>query len=301
MEIFSEPNKNLNLSLALGYFDGVHKGHCAVITSAVEFAKINGQKSAVITFKDHPCCFFWGVCPKYILTREERRRQIEKLGVDYLYELDFEKISKLKAEEYLKNILVKYFSPIAISTGFNHYFGANKSGNTNFLKQMAKKYNYKYFMLQAEQSGSEIISSTKIRTLLASGDITKANELLGYRFPLNGTVIKGRQLGREIGFRTANIVYPSELITLPFGVYAVKVFIGEQEFNGVTNFGIRPTISTQHSCSVETHILDFDDDIYGQNIRLEFIAMIRPENKFNSINSLKDQIKKDIENVKNYI
>lgn len=298
MKIFSQPTQNSNLSLALGYFDGVHKGHQSVIKRAVEFAKKNNTKSAVITFKDHPCCFFWGVCPKYILTREERRSQIEKLGVDYLYELDFEKISTLSAEEYLENILVKYFSPIAISTGFNHYFGANKSGDTKFLQRMTSKYNYEYFMLEAQQNKNEIISSTAIRNLLSSGEISEANNMLGYKFPISGLVTKGQQLGRKLGFRTANIVYPSELITLPFGVYSSNVFVNNQIYKGVTNFGIRPTVSNGKTCSVETHILDFDEDIYGKEIRIEFINMIRAENKFDSVDKLKSQIQKDIELVK---
>lgn len=294
MEIFSEFNENHNLSLALGYFDGVHKGHQAVITSAVNFAKEYGKKSAVITFKDHPCCFLWDVYPKYILTREERRRQIEHLGVDFLYEIDFEKISNLSAEQYLEDILIKYFEPIAISTGFNHNFGANKSGNTDFLKQMSTKYGYKYFMLEAERDNSNVISSTIIRKLLSKGNIKQANAMLGYNFPITGTVIKGQQLGRKLGFKTANIKYPQELITLPYGAYATIIIIKGEEFLGVTNFGTRPTVATEQTCTVETHILDFDKDIYGKSIRVEFLGMIRPECKFESLEALKLQIKNDI-------
>ena len=123
MQIFEELNHNPNLCIALGYFDGVHLGHCAVIKSAVNYAKENNLKSAVITFRDHPCCFFYGVCPKYILSREDRIKYIEELGVDYLYMLDFEQISQLHAQNYLENILIKYFSPKFIATGFNHFFG----------------------------------------------------------------------------------------------------------------------------------------------------------------------------------
>ena len=130
MQILHDLSENPNLSLALGYFDGVHIGHQAVIKNAVNFAKQNGGKSAVITFKDHPCCFFHGVCPKYILTREYREKFIADLGVDYLYELDFEKLAGLSAEEYLENILIKHFSPKSISTGFNHNFGHNKTDAT---------------------------------------------------------------------------------------------------------------------------------------------------------------------------
>ena len=145
MQILHDLSENPNLSLALGYFDGVHIGHQAVIKNAVNYAKQNGGKSAVITFKDHPCCFFHGVCPKYILTREYREKFIADLGVDYLYELDFEKLAGLSAEEYLENILIKHFSPKSISTGFNHNFGHNKTGNVEFLKHNASIYGYEYF------------------------------------------------------------------------------------------------------------------------------------------------------------
>ena len=140
MQVFGELNENKGLSIALGYFDGVHLGHQAVIKSAVDFAKANYLKSAVITFKDHPCCYFYGVCPKYILSREERQKRIKDLGVDYLYELDFDaKLCALDAEQYLSQILFKYFEPKSISTGFNHCFGVKKSGNVEFLRNNQAK------------------------------------------------------------------------------------------------------------------------------------------------------------------
>ena len=133
MQILTDIIKNSNLSLALGFFDGIHKGHQTVIQNAVDYAHKNNCKSAVITFKEHPCCFFYGKCPKYILSGKERENRIKDLGVNYLYELDFESISGLTAGDYLKNVLVKYFSPCAISTGWNHNFGYKKSGKRNAL------------------------------------------------------------------------------------------------------------------------------------------------------------------------
>ena len=293
MQILNELNKNPNLSLALGYFDGVHLGHRAVIKSAVDFAKENNSKSAVITFKDHPCCYFYGVCPKYILTRKEREQKIAALGVDFLYELDFESISGLTAEEYLKDILIKYFTPIAISTGYNHNFGYKKSGNVKYLEKESKKFDYKYFELSPQKLGNEIISSTTIRNLLSKGNLEKANSMLGYKFDISGEVIKGKQIGRTIGFRTANIMYPPELITLPFGVYSVETNYGK----GIANFGLRPTVKGEGTL-VEVHILNFDKDIYGEKIHIEFNKMLRPEKKFPSLEALKNQIHKDIEQIK---
>ncbi|MFQ8626355.1 MAG: bifunctional riboflavin kinase/FAD synthetase [Candidatus Gastranaerophilaceae bacterium] len=292
MQIFSELNKNPNLSLALGYFDGVHLGHQAVIKNAVDFAHQNGNKSAVITFSDHPCCYFWGVCPKYILTRKEREEKIAELGVDYLYELDFESISGLTAEDYLKNILVKHFTPSSISTGWNHNFGYKKSGNVKFLAQHAKKVDYKYFELPPQKKDNEIISSTSIRKLLSAGKIEKANSMLGYNFLISGEVITGTRIGRTIGFKTANLLYPPELIDLPFGVYSVDTQFGK----GIANFGTRPTVDGKGTL-LEVHILDFDKDIYGQNLTVKFNKMIRTEKKFPSLDALKTQIKLDINSI----
>ena len=296
MQILHDLSENPNLSLALGYFDGVHIGHQAVIKNAVNYAKQNGGKSAVITFKDHPCCFFHGVCPKYILTREYREKFIADLGVDYLYELDFEKLAGLSAEEYLENILIKHFSPKSISTGFNHNFGHNKTGDVKFLEQESIKYNYKYFALPPQKYDGEVISSTKIRKLLSDGQIDTANKMLGRNFIIEGTVIKGRQIGRTIGFRTANILYPIELIDIPFGVYSVLVNYASQTYQGIANFGVRPTVNG-HGALLEVHIIDFEKDIYGEVLEVKFIKMLRTERKFDSLDSLKQQISRDIKSI----
>ncbi len=292
MQIFTELNKNPDLSLALGFFDGVHLGHQAVIKSAVEYAHKNGNKSAVITFSDHPCCYFWGVCPKYILTRKQREQKIEKLGIDYLYELDFESIAGLTAQDYLKDILVNHFTPVSISTGWNHNFGCQKSGDVKFLHENSKKYGYEYFELPPQKLDNETISSTTIRKLLSDGNIAKANDMLGSKFSISGEVVKGNQIGRTIGFNTANLVYPTELIELPYGVYSVDTNYGK----AIANFGIRPTVNGSHAV-LEVHILDFDKDIYSEAITVEFNKMIRPEKKFASLDALKTQIKQDIDNI----
>lgn len=298
MQIFTELNQNSNLSLALGYFDGVHIGHKKVIGSAVNFARQNGNKSAVITFKDHPCCFFRGVCPKYILSREDRIAHIEALGVDYVYILDFDsKLCMLSAEDYLKNVLIDNFSPKSISTGFNHYFGAKKSGGVDLLTANQSKFGYKYFEIPPQKIGNDTVSSTSIRGALSKGQIQNANEMLGYKFSISGKVVKGQQLGRKIGFRTANLLYPCELIDLPFGVYSVTVYCNGKIYRGITNFGVRPTVSDSHQCTLETHILNFDKDIYGVEITVEFLKMIRAEKKFDSIHDLKTQIAQDISQI----
>ena len=299
MKIFSELNENQNLSLALGYFDGVHKGHQAVIKSAVDFAAKSGCKSAVITFKDHPCCYFWDVKPKYILTREDRRNKIEKLGIDFLYELDFNALAKLDAQEYLEKIIIKNFSPSAISTGFNHHFGINRVGNTDFLKAMSDKYGYKTYISEPVRESGEVISSTVIRGFLSGGDLKMANSMLGYDFSIGGTVVEGQHLGRKLGYKTANIIYPAELIDLPFGVYHTRVTVDGKSYRSVTNIGTRPTVSSSKACIVENHLLNFSNDIYGKPLRVEFLEMIRKERKFAGIEELKIQIEKDVNLIQN--
>lgn len=289
MQIFTTLNKNPNLSLALGFFDGVHLGHQAVIKTAVDYAKENGSKSAVITFYDHPCCYLHGISPKYILTRKERERKIEQMGVDYLYELDFESIAGLTAQDYLKDVLINHFTPCSISTGWNHNFGCKKSGDVRFLRENSKKYDYKYFELQPQKLNNEIISSTTIRNLLLKGNIEKANKMLGYEFSITGEVVKGNQIGRTIGFNTANLIYPPELIELPYGVYSVETNYGK----GIANFGMRPTVNGSNTV-LEVHIFDFDKDIYGEILTVNFYKMLRAEKKFSSLEELKSQIEKDI-------
>ena len=292
MQIFSKLNQKCNLAIALGYFDGVHIGHRAVIKSAVDFAKKNNTKSAVITFSDHPYCYFKGVCPKYILTRKEREKRIASLGVDYLYELNFEDFAHLTAQEYLNNILIDHFHPISISTGWNHNFGKNKSGNVDFLQEQTIYNNYEYFKIPPQKIYNEIISSTEIRKLLNKGEIEKANLMLGQNFSIKGEVVKGNQIGRTIGFRTANLIYPPELIELPYGVYSVETTYGK----GIANFGIRPTINGSNAV-LEVHILNFEKDIYGEIININFNKMIRTEKKFPSLDALKNQINLDIKSI----
>lgn len=299
MEILRELKKIPDLSLALGFFDGVHIGHKAVIEKAVEFAKKNNTKSAVITFSEHPSHYFYKICPKYILTKEAREEKIEKLGVDYIFELEFGDLSGLTAQDYLKDVLINHFTPSAISTGWNHTFGYNQSGSPKFLEQNSKKFGYEYFEIPPQKFKHHIISSTAIRDFLFEGDLESANSMLGYNFTVGGEVIEGQKLGREIGFRTANIKYPNELVDIPSGVYSVSVKIENDEnfYRGISNFGTRPTVSDNSEKSLETHILDFEKDIYGKNIEIEFLKMIRQEKKFSSLEALKNQIVNDIKSI----
>lgn len=295
MQVFYELNSNKGLSLAFGFFDGVHIGHREVIKSAVDFAHQNNTKSAIITFQDHPCCFFYDVKPKYILKKEDKLKFIEDLGIDYLYCLKFDKhLSEMMASDYLKEIIMKNFEPAAISTGFNHYFGAKKSGDVHYLNEMQEQLHYKYLEVPPQLYHEEVVSSTRIREDLALGKIELVNAMLGYNYFLEEAVLEGQHIGRTIGFKTANLIYPNDLVEIARGVYKVRVQVEGQIYDGIANYGLRPTVCEYEKPVLEVHILNFDKDIYGEIIRVEFLKKIRDEKKFNSLDELKAQIKADI-------
>ncbi|MBP3847185.1 bifunctional riboflavin kinase/FAD synthetase [bacterium] len=285
-----------NLSLALGFFDGVHIAHQKLIQKNVDFSKQNNLKSAVITLKQQPYCFLKHIEPKYISSRAESYKIIENLGIDYLIELDFNEISGMTSYEYLENILIKYFTPKAIFTGFNHHFGLNREGDCDFLAKYQNNFGYKFEMLNSQKLNGNLISSSAIRGYIEQGDIKNANSMLGREFCVSGIVVEGNKIGRTINFPTANICYPQDIIEIPNGVYAVTVELeNSQYFKGVANFGTKPTVNKTNVKTLETHILNgFNKDIYGEKIKICFEKFIRCEKKFTSIDDLKNQIKKDI-------
>lgn len=298
MEIIRELKQIPNLSLALGFFDGVHIGHQAVISCAVEFARAENCKSAVVTFREHPYCFFKGESPKYILTLEDKYKYIEELGIDYIIELDFASICHMTPIQYLEDVLVKYFYPKAISTGFNHRFGVDKSGDVKFLSDNQDKSDYVYFATPPQSIFGDVISSTAIRQFIKSGIVDMADSMLGRKFSVSGSVIKGRELGRTIGYPTANIIYPLDIIEPPYGVYDVDVELDDGSMHrGLANFGVSPTVSNDGICILEAHLLNFDGDLYDRDIRVHFGKMIRPEIKFASLDELKTQIEFDIQSL----
>lgn len=298
MEIVRELREIPNLALALGFFDGVHLGHQAVIGSAVKAAKYLGCGSAVVTFKEHPYCYFKGESPKYILSLEDKYKCLEELGVDYVIELDFGDICHMTPIEYLENVLVKYFSPKAISTGFNHHFGVDRSGNVLFLSECQDRFGYAYVATPPEAIYGDVISSTLVRKYIKNGLMDMADSMLGRKFTVSGNVIKGRELGRTIGYPTANIIYPFDIIEPPYGVYDVDVELEDgSTYRGLANFGVAPTVSNEGFASLETYLLNFNGNLYDNDIKIYFNRIIRPEIKFNSLDELKTQIDFDIQSM----
>ena len=300
MEVFYTPEKKINLSIALGFFDGLHKGHKKVINTAVETARKLNTKSAVISFVDHPTCLLLNRTPEYILSIEDKISTLKKLGVDYLYLLDFNKsLSEMSKEEYFK-FLIEFTNPKSITTGFNHFFGKNKEGDTQFLQSECEKNNIKYQKIAPVKINEEIVSSSAIRKALMNADFDTSKKMLDYDFYIKGNVKYGQQLGRKIGFKTANIEYPDKLIKIPYGIYCTKIEYNQKEYKGITNWGIKPTISGENAPIAETHILNFDKDIYEENIKVSFLKKIRNEKKFDTLDNLKTQISKDVELCEKY-
>ena len=278
-----------NTTLILGFFDGIHVGHRTLISEAVKFAKENNSKTILLTFSKSPAEYFSSEPTNYIFPRGYNYSIIRSLGVDIVNESEFSSLIDVDAESYLENV-ISTFSPIAIFTGFNYTFGAGKTGTPELLKKNQGKYNYKYFCIAPAKYDNQIISSTVIKENLLNGNIELANKLLAQPFSLSSKVVKGNQLGRKIGFPTANMIYPENIIKIPFGVYNVRVF----NKNAILNWGSKPTISGKEPI-LEVHIPNFSEDLYEKILDVQIIKRIRDEKKFQSVDELKEQIKKDLE------
>lgn len=300
MEIFYTLNKQTDLSLCLGFFDGIHQGHQIVIKNTVNYAKQNGLKSALITFSEHPLCLLHGYDVKYISTQEAKLAKIKKLGIDYVYILDFNReLAQKSAYDYLKDVLVENFKPKAITTGFNHYFGMKKQGDTAFLYNHQKEFGYKYFEIPPITYNNIVISSSVIKEYLSNGEIVTANKLLDYKFSFKSVVQQGQKIGRTINFPTINLEYPINMVKIPYGVYDVTVIIDGQRYKAIANWGLKPTVNNSQTPTFEVHILDFSSDVYGKPVEIEVNDFIRNEIKFLSVKELKKQIEKDILAIKN--
>ena len=297
MEICKELKHLDNTAVGLGFFDGVHIGHQELINSLVKTAKENNLQSVLVTFEKSPAEKFVGKV-EYISTNSEKENILEALGVDYLFELEFnEELMLLSAQDYLEKKIVEYLTPKYIFTGFNHTFGKNKLGTPEMLAEFATKFGYSYVQIPPIKYVNEVVSSTRIRKLLSKGDVEAVNKLLARPYSIEGVVKTGQKLGRTIGFPTINIDYPEDKVKLPFGVYSVSVEVENSEYKGIMNFGVKPTIKRDERKPVaEVHILDFDKNVYNKPVKINLLKWIREERRFYSIEELKSQIEKDIKN-----
>ncbi len=280
--------------MTIGTFDGVHLGHQKIIrrlqSNANEF-----NETVVITFSNHPRTFLKTDSPVQLLsTNDEKIQLLEQLQVDNLLFLEFNQaLSDLSGEEFVKNILVDKLNIQKIIIGYDHKFGKNRSSDIHDLIRFGKKYNFDVEQISAEELDEITISSTKIRQFIKEGIISLANQYLGNPYTLSGKVVKGNQIGRSIGFPTANIQIDSPLKLIPKeGVYAVDVFLKNQTYKGMMNIGNRPTINGQYR-TIEVHLFDCNFEFYGEDITVILQYYLRSEQKFDSLDSLKKQLEED--------
>lgn len=285
-----------NAVVTTGTFDGVHIGHQKIIKRLIEKAKeINGE-SVLLTFWPHPRLI---ISPnddnlKLLTTIDEKTEILEKLGVDHFIVLPFTReFSELSCEKYIEDILLDGLGTKAMVIGYDHRFGKNREGGIDYLKKHSERFKIEIEEISRQEIENITISSTKIRNAILHGDLKSASELLGRDYQFSGPVVKGRQLGRTIGFPTANIQVQKKYKLIPKnGVYATNVFLRNQKYKGIMNIGNRPTVDGLGTTQ-EVHIFDFSDDIYGETIKVEILEFIREETKFESIDELIKQIKVD--------
>lgn len=285
-----------NAVITVGTFDGVHKGHQKILSKLNAKAKEFNGESILITFHPHPR---FVINPndkslKLINTLDEKIKILKKYNIDNLVIVPFTKaFSEISAEEYISDFLVKNFKPKCIAIGYDHHFGKGRKGDIKLLKSVQEKYAFEILKIEKEDLEEITISSTKIRKALNEGNVEIASSLMKHHYIIEGFVTKGNQIGRTIGYPTANILIEKDYKLIPKnGVYAVVVVIDDKDYYGMLNIGIKPTFE-ENKKTIEVNIFDFDKEIYGEKICIKFISFLRDEVKFENINKLKEQLKKD--------
>ena len=289
--------------LTLGTFDGVHIGHRKILEKVTQNTENRKYESLVLTFFPHPRMVLQGQSEvKLLNTISEKIELLEKIGIQNLVIHPFdESFSRLTAEDFVKNVLVNQFNIQKIIIGHDHRFGRNRTANIDDLISFGKQYNFEVEQISVQEIKDVSISSTKIRKALIEGNMALANEYLGYNYFLTGTILKGKQLGRTIGFPTANFKIEEDYKLIPRnGAYVVKSVFNEKAVFGMMNIGYNPTIG-EGNLSIEIHYFDFDADLYDQKIAVSLLEYLRPEKKFDSVSLLKEQLEKDVDSALYYI
>ena len=287
--------ENINTVVTIGTFDGVHVGHRKILDQLISESKKKGLKSVLLTFFPHPRMVIQANNSiKLINTIEERIEILSKTDLDYLVIHPFDKeFSNLGAFDFVRDVLVNQLNVKELVVGYDHRFGKNREGDFEQLKEYSHTFDFNIKEIKAQDINNTAVSSTKIRTALKSGDIQTANQFLTTPFFIHGTVVKGQQLGNTIGFPTANIEIPQVYkLTPKNGAYIIKATHKENIYYGMLNIGNRPTVSGKNK-TIEAHLFNFDSDIYGNDIKIEFLQFLREEQNFKSIEGLKEQLEKD--------
>jgi riboflavin kinase/FMN adenylyltransferase len=284
------------ICLAIGVFDGVHLGHQAVISTAVQHARETDGIAIVVTFDPHPAKILRpNESPRLLTATQHKIALIRELGVGHLLVITFDREFAAKSPETFVEELVTNARPLReICVGHEWSFGKGRSGNLALLTKLGHKFHFGVVGIQPVTVNDEVVSSTAIRRAVASGDFLRATQMLGREYTILGTVRKGEQLGRKLGFPTANLSAHSEQFP-PNGVYAAEARLDGMLLRGVANLGHRPTVSSGKSeLLLELHLFDFDRDIYGEDVEVRFVRYLRSEKKFENIESLQDQIGRDV-------
>ncbi len=293
----SELKNVTNSIVTIGTFDGVHLGHQKIIKRLVDLKKKNGGETILFTFDPHPrkVLFPDQTDLKLITTTKEKCELLQHFGIDNVLVFPFTKeFSRMHAADYISDIIVKGLKTKSLVIGYDHRFGSNREGNIDTLKTLCKTYDFNVEEIPAEEIHSLNISSTRIRKSIEEGDIQTANEFLGYSFFITGIVVKGKQLGRTIGYPTANINIEDKDKLIPkIGVYAVRVILNGVTYKGMLSVGINPTTDFDNIVKIEVNIFDFDKDIYGSEVKIEFVKWIRNEKKFANLEELKKALAND--------
>lgn len=291
----------INPVVTSGTFDGVHLGHQKILQRIQNIAREIGGETVMITFWPHPRMVLY---PnehrlKLLSTFEEKSRLLKNFGVDHLLTIPFTKeFSNLSSEEFIQKIIIDKIQTRKLVIGYDHRFGKNREGSFQYLKDNIDKFHFELEEISREDVDNVGVSSTKIRKALEEGDIRTANEYLGRDYELNGIIIKGQQLGRSIGFPTANIHVPHDYKLIPCGgAYAVTVYVEGTRYNGMLNIGMRPTVNGE-SQTIEVNLFDFEGDLYDKRVCVHLKAYLRPEVKFSGLDALKNQLSQDKKDAK---
>ena len=300
MRIVSQPAElktdGRKVCVAIGVFDGVHLGHQQVIRQTLADAEQHEALAVVITFDRHPNSVVAPErVPPLIYSLPQKLRAIEALGADAIYLIHFDKtFSRQPGEEFVRKLAQDFGHLQSVCVGSEFTFGHKRSGNVALLQQLGAELHFTVHGLAAVSLDGQVVSSTRIREVVRTGQLDLASQMLGRGYALAGEVIRGAQLGRKLGFPTANLEV-RELVLPPNGVYAVHARVGEKLFRAALNIGLRPTVGAELAQQVEAHLLDFDGDLYGQELEITFVEKLREEQKFPSLDALKAQIAKDVE------
>ena len=293
---FQELNTCILPIVTSGTFDGVHSGHLKILSGLVQQAQTRGGESVVITYWPHPR-FVLGKGSsslKLLSTFEEKVKLLSDIGIDYLLKVRFSKeFSELSPEDFVQKVLIKGLKAKKFIIGYDHRFGKNQIGDIDFLKKNEERFGLEIEEISRLDIDQVGISSTNIRQALAAGEVDTAQGYLGRYYSLSGIVTRGDQIGRKIGFPTANLFISESYKLIPSdGVYAIFVYLGLERFDGMLNIGWRPTVKGKKR-TIEAHLFDFNKDIYGSYLRVELVAIIRKEIEFNHLDGLKEQLIKD--------